>query len=111
MMPFPKIHDLHVARVVLATVLLVWAVLVGLDAVRRVPDPPVSVDSEIASRVELVLQAGSGRSEPPSAQLRRAQAHDLAREVAQALLQEVATAAAQAARLGRAAWNSPLPAQ
>ncbi|GAB6194979.1 LPS export ABC transporter permease LptG [Lysobacter xanthus] len=31
MKPFPKIHDLYVARVVLATVLLVWAVLLGLD--------------------------------------------------------------------------------
>src|SRR5690606_30639447 len=33
---FPKIHDLHVARVVVVTLLLVWAVLVGLDAVLAV---------------------------------------------------------------------------
>jgi lipopolysaccharide export system permease protein len=33
MMPFPKIHDLYAARVVVATVLLTWMVLVGLDAV------------------------------------------------------------------------------
>lgn len=33
MMPFPKIHDLYIARVVLVTVMLAWAVLVGLDAV------------------------------------------------------------------------------
>ncbi len=38
MMPFPKIHDLHVARVVVATVLLVWVVLVGLDAVLAAVD-------------------------------------------------------------------------
>ena len=38
MMPFPKIHDLHVARVVTATVLLVWTVLVGLDAVLAAAD-------------------------------------------------------------------------
>lgn len=31
MRPFPKIHDLYVGRVVFGTVLLVWAVLVGLD--------------------------------------------------------------------------------
>jgi lipopolysaccharide export system permease protein len=31
MKPFPKIHDIYVARVVLGTVLLVWAVLLGLD--------------------------------------------------------------------------------
>jgi lipopolysaccharide export system permease protein len=31
MTPFPKIHDLYVGRVVLVTVLLVWAVLLGLD--------------------------------------------------------------------------------
>lgn len=31
MMPFPKVHDLYVARVVLGTVLLTWGVLVGLD--------------------------------------------------------------------------------
>ena len=38
MMPFPRIHDLHVARVVVATVLLVWTVLVGLDAVLAAAD-------------------------------------------------------------------------
>ncbi|GGK13158.1 LPS export ABC transporter permease LptG [Luteimonas terricola] len=38
MMPFPKLHDLHVARVVVVTVLLVWAVLVGLDAVLAAVD-------------------------------------------------------------------------
>lgn len=31
MKPFPKIHDLFVGRVVLGTVLLTWAVLLGLD--------------------------------------------------------------------------------
>jgi len=31
MKPFPKIHDLYIARVVLGTVLLTWAVLLGLD--------------------------------------------------------------------------------
>ncbi|HLT05149.1 MAG TPA: LPS export ABC transporter permease LptG [Pseudomonas sp.] len=31
MIPFPKIHDLYVARVVVTTVLLTWAVLTGLD--------------------------------------------------------------------------------
>lgn len=31
MRPFPKLHDLYVGRVLLATVLLSWAVLVGLD--------------------------------------------------------------------------------
>jgi lipopolysaccharide export system permease protein len=38
MRPFPKIHDLLVARVVVTTVLLVWAVLVGLDAVLAAVD-------------------------------------------------------------------------
>lgn len=33
MKPFPKIHDLYLARVVLAAVLLTWTVLVGLDCV------------------------------------------------------------------------------
>src|SRR5690606_13569519 len=28
---FPKLHDLYVARVVMTTVLLTWAVLTGLD--------------------------------------------------------------------------------
>lgn len=32
----PNLHDLYVGRVVLGTVLLVWAVLVGLDAVNAV---------------------------------------------------------------------------
>jgi lipopolysaccharide export system permease protein len=31
MKPFPKIHDVYVGRVVFVTVLLVWAVLLGLD--------------------------------------------------------------------------------
>ena len=31
MMPFPKIHDLYLGKVVLATVVLTWAVLLGLD--------------------------------------------------------------------------------
>ena len=38
MRPFPRIHDLHVARVVVVTVLLAWAVLVGLDAVLAAVD-------------------------------------------------------------------------
>ena len=33
MKPFPKIHDLYIGRTVLASVLLTWLVLVGLDAV------------------------------------------------------------------------------
>ncbi len=33
MMPFPKLHDLYVGRVLFDTVLLTWAVLVGLDFV------------------------------------------------------------------------------
>lgn len=36
MKPFPKIHDLYVARVLLGTVLLTWAVLIGLDAIMAV---------------------------------------------------------------------------
>jgi lipopolysaccharide export system permease protein len=32
MKPFPKLHDLYIGRVVLGSVLLAWAVLVGLDA-------------------------------------------------------------------------------
>lgn len=32
MKPFPKIHDVYVGRVLLATVLVTWAVLLGLDA-------------------------------------------------------------------------------
>lgn len=31
MKPFPKIHDIYVGKVVLSTVLLTWAVLLGLD--------------------------------------------------------------------------------
>jgi lipopolysaccharide export system permease protein len=38
MMPFPKIHDLYTARVVLVTVLLTWSVLVGLDVVLAMVD-------------------------------------------------------------------------
>ena len=33
---FPKVHDLYVGRVVLATVLVTWAVLLGLDVVLAV---------------------------------------------------------------------------
>ncbi|MFT3897041.1 MAG: LPS export ABC transporter permease LptG [Thermomonas sp.] len=36
MKPFPKIHDLYLARVLLGTVLLTWAVLIGLDVVMAV---------------------------------------------------------------------------
>ena len=36
MKPFPKIHDIYVARVLLGTVLLTWMVLIGLDAVMAV---------------------------------------------------------------------------
>lgn len=32
MKPFPKIHDVYVARVILGTILLTWMVLLGLDA-------------------------------------------------------------------------------
>lgn len=32
MKPFPKIHDLYISRMVLGSVLLTWAVLIGLDA-------------------------------------------------------------------------------
>ncbi len=32
MKPFPKIHDLYIARVLFGTVLLTWLVLVGMDA-------------------------------------------------------------------------------
>ena len=38
MIAFPRIHDFYVARVVLGTVLLTWAVLVGLDAVLAAVD-------------------------------------------------------------------------
>ena len=38
MTAFPKVHDLYVARVVVVTVLLVWTVLVGLDAVLAAVD-------------------------------------------------------------------------
>jgi len=31
MMPFPKIHDVYLGKVVIGTVLLTWAVLLGLD--------------------------------------------------------------------------------
>ena len=33
MKPFPKIHDLYIGKVLLGTVLLTWAVLVGMDFV------------------------------------------------------------------------------
>lgn len=36
MKPFPKIHDLYIGRVLLMTVLLSWAVLLGLDTVLAV---------------------------------------------------------------------------
>lgn len=36
MKPFPKIHDIYVSRVMFGTVLLTWAVLLGLDAVMAV---------------------------------------------------------------------------
>ncbi|HRP73143.1 MAG TPA: LPS export ABC transporter permease LptG [Luteimonas sp.] len=38
MRPFPKIHDLLVARSVIGTVVLTWAVLVGLDLVLAMVD-------------------------------------------------------------------------
>ena len=38
MIAFPRTHDLYVARVVVVTVLLTWAVLVGLDAVLAAVD-------------------------------------------------------------------------
>ena len=43
MKPFPKIHDLLVARVVVGTVALTWAVLVGLDMVLAMVDELRSV--------------------------------------------------------------------
>jgi len=36
MKPFPKIHDIYIARVVTGSVLLTWTVLLGLDAVMAV---------------------------------------------------------------------------
>ena len=36
MKPFPKIHDLYIAKVVLGTVLLTWTVLLGLDVMLAV---------------------------------------------------------------------------
>src|SRR5947208_1662577 len=33
MTPFPKLHDLYIARILLVAVLMSWAVLVGLDVV------------------------------------------------------------------------------
>ncbi|TXH72398.1 MAG: LPS export ABC transporter permease LptG [Lysobacteraceae bacterium] len=33
MTPFPRIHDLYIGRVVFGSVLLTWAVLIGLDAI------------------------------------------------------------------------------
>jgi len=38
MTPFPKLHDLYIARSVMLAVALVWAVLVGLDAILAVVD-------------------------------------------------------------------------
>jgi len=38
MTPFPKLHDLYVARTVMLAVALVWVVLVGLDAILAVVD-------------------------------------------------------------------------
>ncbi|MDH5830300.1 LPS export ABC transporter permease LptG [Luteimonas sp. M1R5S18] len=43
MRPFPKLHDLLVARVVVGTVLLTWAVLTGLDMVLAMVDELRSV--------------------------------------------------------------------
>ena len=43
MKPFPKLHDLLVARVVIGTVVLTWAVLVGLDLVLAMVDELRSV--------------------------------------------------------------------
>lgn len=43
MRPFPRIHDLLVARVVIGTVVLTWAVLVGLDLVLAMVDELRSV--------------------------------------------------------------------
>ncbi|TWT21223.1 LPS export ABC transporter permease LptG [Luteimonas marina] len=43
MKPFPKIHDLLVARVVIGTVVLTWAVLTGLDLVLAMVDELRSV--------------------------------------------------------------------
>jgi lipopolysaccharide export system permease protein len=34
MMPFPKVHDLYIGRVVLGTVLATWAIVLGLDLVQ-----------------------------------------------------------------------------
>jgi len=38
MTPFPKLHDLYIARTVILAIIMVWAVLVGLDAVLAVVD-------------------------------------------------------------------------
>jgi len=38
MTAFPKLHDLYIARIVFLAVLMVWAVLVGLDAILAVVD-------------------------------------------------------------------------
>jgi lipopolysaccharide export system permease protein len=43
MRPFPRLHDLLVARVVIGTVLLTWAVLTGLDLVLAMVDELRSV--------------------------------------------------------------------
>ena len=33
LLPFPKLHDIYVGKVLLGTVLMTWAVLLGLDLV------------------------------------------------------------------------------
>jgi len=38
MTPFPKLHDLYIARTVILALVMVWAVLVGLDAILAVVD-------------------------------------------------------------------------
>jgi len=38
MTPFPKLHDLYIARIVILALVMVWAVLVGLDAILAVVD-------------------------------------------------------------------------
>ena len=38
MKPFPKLHDLYLGRVVVATVMLTWMVLLGLDLVQAMSE-------------------------------------------------------------------------
>ena len=38
MKPFPKLHDLYIGRVVVATVMLTWMVLLGLDLVQAMTE-------------------------------------------------------------------------